>query len=146
MQTALFDLSSMPEREVPVARARVGSQSRQQEAKLPAQIELKLKWARKIAFKRRFHEDPNATNDHHWSLEAIHRLHLELFNDWENRFPAVTVRKDVLDYWTWMLADSAAPFAFRDVLIVAGYRRPDALIEALPSLAPDWVLEALGHK
>lgn len=117
----------------------------QAEGRLPSQLALRLKLARKIAFRHRTREDPNATNDYQWSLRDIFRLHLELFRDWESRFPAVTLKTEQLDYWRWMLADSNQPFSFRDVLVAAGYRNPDAFIDALPGLCPEWVKEEL-HK
>lgn len=142
-QMMLFDLPAPPVDQHEHVPRRVRRQS-VSEAKLPMQIELRLKLARKIAFKRRFREDPNATNDLHWSLEAIWRLHLELFRDWHDRFPNVELKSEVLDYWSWMLADTNEAFAFRDVLIANGYRDPDSFIDSLTEHAPAWVLEALG--
>lgn len=146
-QMALFDVLTSPG---------LGNRSTRKESRthttdpsareLPDQMELRLKWARKIAFKRRYREPANATNDHKWTLSAIHRLHQEMFRDWEERFPALTLRSQQLEYWAWMLADTNDPFSFRDVLIVAGYRNPDSFIDALPNLAPDWVHEALARK
>lgn len=143
-QLALFELPAAPQHEA--RREHVPRQRSEEASKkaLPVQIELRLKLARKIAFKKRVREDPNATNDYHWSLEAIWRLHQELFRDWHDRFPAVQLKSEVLDYWSWMLADSKEPFAFRDVLIANGYRDPDSFIDSLVHHAPAWVLEALG--
>lgn len=146
-QMALFEMLASPGQGGQQARkASNTATTRSPVKKLPDQMELRLKWARKIAFKRRYREPANATNDYKWSLAAIHRLHQEMFRDWEERFPALTLRSQQLEYWAWMLADTNEPFSFRDVLIVAGYRNPDAFIDALPRLAPDWVHEALARK
>ena len=144
-QFSLFDLSEpLVQREQMMSR-RTKSSARQKD-EVPEQILIRLKWARKIAFKRRIREDPNSTNDYEWSIEAIGRLHLELFEDWFNRFPAVELRSEQLDYWSWMLADTTEPFSFRDVLVMNGYRNPDSFIESLLLQVPDWVKEELRKK
>ncbi|MCD9046919.1 hypothetical protein [Luteimonas sp. MHLX1A] len=144
-QIRLFDLP-----EPPVQRERVRTFRRKSDADrkedIPEQIAIRLKWARKIAFKRRFREDPNSTNDHVWTLEAIARLHLELFEDWFNKFPALELRSEQLDYWTWMLADTNEPFSFRDVLVMAGYTHPDSFIEMVVLQTPDWVRDEIRKK
>lgn len=146
-QMALFDLqAALGPGDPPTRKSSKSATTGTPAKKLPDQMELRLKWARKIAFKRRYREPANATNDYKWSLAAIHRLHQEMFRDWEERFPNLTLRSQQLEYWAWMLADTNEPFSFRDVLIVAGYRNPDAFIDALPGLAPDWVHEALASK
>jgi len=143
-QMALFDIGPYERTVHRRIRRITRKQDEGSKKRLPVQKKLVLKWARKIAFKRRFKEDPNATNDYSWSLEAIHRLHLELFRDWEDRFPVVEDRESVLDYWAWMLGNPEEAFSFRDVLVTAGYRQPYEFIGQLPGLAPDWVLEKLG--
>lgn len=111
---------------------------------VPVQIEFRLKAARKIAFKRRFREDPDERNDLHWSEGAVRTLYIEMFRDWEERFPNVSLPNEVRDYWAWMLADSTEPFCFRNVLIANGYRDPDTFIEQLPAVAPDWIKKEFG--
>lgn len=143
-QFSLFELPDASEHHLPVMRTRKQKTALSDE--IPEQVAMRLKWARKIAFKRRTREDPDSTNDYWWSVEAIGRLHLELFEDWFNKFPALVLKSEQLDYWSWMLADTQEPFSFRDVLVVAGYRHPDSFIESVLLQAPDWVKEELRKK
>lgn len=105
----------------------------------PKQKKLRIKLQRKIAYKKRVYEDPNARNEYHWGVEGIARIHVALFEDWHERFGDCKNREELIDYWFWMLGDPTEAFSFHDCLVAAGYSRPQEVIDQITNHIPDWL-------
>ncbi|MCU1136964.1 MULTISPECIES: hypothetical protein [Stenotrophomonas] len=111
--------------------------------KEPKQKTLQIKLLRKIAFRRRYHEVKGAGNEEVFSIAQIMRLHAEMYQDFEDRFPVCETKEEKLDFWLWMLGDANDPFSFRDCLVAVGYQRTRELIETIGEQVPTWVSEII---
>lgn len=109
----------------------------------PKQKPIRIKLMRKIAFKRRFREQPGQGNDCHWDDELVIKLHTVILEDWQTRFPSCTNRQELVDYWLWMLGDPNEAFSFHDCLVADGYAQPYEVIDSVTRFVPDWIKAAL---
>jgi|GEM_PF-2604627 hypothetical protein len=121
-------------------RRRAARRLQELSTRTPVQKDLMLK-IRKIAYKKRVYEDPNARNDFTWEEERIFRLHLVLLNDLEERFPQATLHTTQLEFWLWMCGDGRHAFSFQDCLVADGYTNPGIVVEACQERIPSWIRE-----
>lgn len=109
----------------------------------PKQKHMRIKLMRKIAFKRRFRDQPGQGNDSKWSDEHIIKLHMVILEDWKTRFPSCTNAQELVDYWLWMLGNPNDSFSFHDCLVADGYVQPFDVIESVARQTPEWIREAI---
>jgi len=102
------------------------------------QLEFRLKFPRKIAFKRRIRETEKS-NRYHWDDVAAARSRFHLLLDLEERFLEANF-KDQLDLLMWMVGPEDEPFSFFHCISQhglprfianAGFRYADEVIDAL---------------
>lgn len=102
------------------------------------QLEFRLKFPRKIAFKKRIRET-ETSNDFKWNDEAAARLRFQLLLDLEERFLEANF-KDKLELLMWMVGPEDEPFSFFHCISQhglprfiadAGFRYADEVVTAL---------------
>ncbi len=106
--------------------------------KLYRQIEFRLKFPRKIAFKQRAHEKIKC-NTYLWNDPAVGRFRFQLLLDLEERFLEANF-KDRLELLMWMVGPEDEPFSFFHCISQhglprfianAGFRHPDEVVNVL---------------
>lgn len=102
------------------------------------QLEFRLKFPRKIAFKKRIRETEKS-NNYLWNDAAAARLRFQLLLDLEERFLEANF-KDKLDLLMWMAGPEDDPFSFFHCISQhglprfiadAGFRYADEVVTAL---------------